>query len=154
MGVPISKYNLFIFVIALTIFAVMLFFYYRTKLGSITRACVIDRELASCAGINVSLVFSMVFAVGICLAGIAAVTAYPVVTAIIGMDSQMIIVAFIVVVIGGPGSIVGAFVAALTIGIIESVGIIFLPKFAEAFMYILAIAVLMYRPQGLFSIKA
>jgi branched-subunit amino acid ABC-type transport system permease component len=154
IGIPVSKYNIFIFFITLAILALMLVFYYKTKWGSITRACVIDRELASCAGINVSVVFSSVFAVGMCLAGIASVTAYPVVTAIIGMDSQMIIVAFIVVVIGGPGSVIGAFIAALTIGIIESVGIILLPRFAEIFMYLLAIAVLLYRPQGLFSIKS
>lgn len=154
IGIPMSKYNIFIMCVSSLIFVVMLIIFYKTKVGSITRACVIDQELARCSGINVSMVFSMVFAVGIALAGIAAATAYPVVTAIVGMDAQMIIVAFIVVVIGGPGSIPGAFIAALSIGIIESVGIILLPRYAEAFMYIIAIAVLLYRPQGLFSIKA
>jgi branched-chain amino acid transport system permease protein len=152
-GIAISKYNIFIIIISMLITILMLYVLFKTRTGSIIRACVIDPELTSCAGINVSRVFLLVFMVGVGLAGLASATAFPITTAILGMDMQMIIVAFSVVIIGGAGNIVGAFISALLIGISESVGILILPRFAEAFMYIIVVAVLFFRPQGLFSFK-
>ena len=124
---------------------------FKTKAGSIIRACVFDSEMTSCIGINVSHVFMLVFMAGIALAGLASVTASPIVTAILGMDMQMIIIAFSVVVLGGVGSISGALFAALIIGITESLGILILPEFAETFMYFIVVASLSIRPTGLFG---
>ena len=86
--------------------------------------------------------------VGIGMAGLASVIAAPVVTGILGMDAQMIIVAFSVVIIGGVGSIAGALIAALIIGIVESLGILVLPGLAETFMYIIVVVVLFVKPEG------
>jgi branched-subunit amino acid ABC-type transport system permease component len=129
----------------------MFFILYKTKVGSIIRACTIDPEMTSCVGVNVSRVFLYVFMVGVGLAGLASVTASPIVTALLGMDAQMIIVAFSVVILGGVGSIGGAFIASLVIGIVEALGILILPQFAEAFLYIIVVISLLIRPSGLFG---
>jgi branched-chain amino acid transport system permease protein len=150
-GVLVAKYNLFIIGITSLIALFMFLILYRTKMGSIIRACTIDPEMTSCAGVNVSRVFLLVFMVGVGLAGMASVTAAPIITAILGMDAQMIIVAFGVVIVGGVGSIGGALIAALIIGIVESLGILILPQFAEAFLYIIVVISLLIRPSGLFG---
>jgi branched-chain amino acid transport system permease protein len=107
--------------------------------------------MTECVGIDVSRIFLVVFMVGVAIAGIAAVTASPIATATLGADVQMIIVAFSLVIIGGVGSIGGALVAALIIGIVESVGVLALPEFTEIFMYAVVIVVLFVRPTGLFG---
>jgi branched-chain amino acid transport system permease protein len=147
----ITKYNLFIIGTTSLLALVMFFILYKTKVGSIIRACTIDPEMTSCVGVNVSRVFLYVFMVGVGLAGLASVTASPIVTALLGMDAQMIIVAFSVVILGGVGSIGGAFIASLVIGIVESLGILILPQFAEAFLYIIVVISLVIRPSGLFG---
>ncbi|MBI4594986.1 MAG: branched-chain amino acid ABC transporter permease [Candidatus Tectomicrobia bacterium] len=150
-GLRITKYNLFIIGVTLLVIILMYLILYKTKTGSIIRACTIDHEMTSCVGVNVSRVFLLVFMTGVGLAGIAAVTAAPVVTGVLGMDMQMIILAFCVVIIGGVGSIGGALIAALLIGIVESFGILILPGFAEAFVYIIVVVSLFIRPSGLFG---
>lgn len=150
-GVLVAKYNIFIIAITSLIALLMFLILYRTKMGSIIRACTIDPEMTSCAGVNVSWVFLLVFMVGVGLAGMASVTAAPIITAILGMDAQMIIVAFGVVIVGGVGSIGGALIAALIIGIVESLGILIFPQFAEAFLYIIVVISLLIRPSGLFG---
>ena len=150
-GILITKYNLFIMGVTLLIALIMFLILYRTKIGSIIRACTIDQEMTRCVGVDVSRVFLLVFMVGVGLAGVASAIAAPIVTGILGMDSQMIIVAFCVVILGGAGSIGGALIAALAIGVIESWGILILPEFAETFMYIIAAVTLFFRPSGLFG---
>jgi branched-chain amino acid transport system permease protein len=150
-NVIMTKYSLFIVGITIFIALAMFLILYRTKMGAILRACAIDHEMTRCRGINVSRVFLLVFMAGVGLAGVAAAAAAPMVTANLGMDAQMIIVAFSVVIIGGAGSIGGAFVAALIIGIVESLGILILPQFAEAFMYLVVVVCLLFRPSGLFG---
>jgi branched-chain amino acid transport system permease protein len=150
-GVFVTKYNLFILGLTLLIAALMFVILYRTRIGSIVRACTIDYEMTECVGIDVSRIFLVVFMVGVAIAGIAAVTASPIATATLGADVQMIIVAFSLVIIGGVGSIGGALVAALIIGIVESVGVLALPEFTEIFMYAVVIVVLFVRPTGLFG---
>ena len=150
-GVFVTRYNVFILGLTLLVAALMFLILYRTKVGSIVRACTIDYEMTECVGIDVSLVFLVVFMIGVAIAGIAAVTASPIATATLGADVQMIIVAFSLVIIGGVGSVGGALVAALIIGIVESVGVLVLPEFAEIFMYAVVVITLFVRPTGLFG---
>lgn len=153
MGLTIPKYSLFIIGVTSFIALIILLILYRTKIGSVVRACVIDNEMTSYAGINVSLVYLLVFMAGVGLAGLASVMASPIVTASLGMDAQIIIIAFCVVLIGGAGSIGGALVAALIVGVVESLGIIILPGLSEVFIYITVVVVLTFRPSGLFGLK-
>lgn len=153
LGLVVAKYNLFIIVITLLIALIILLSLYRTKIGSIVRACVFDREMTTCSGINVSIVYLLVFMAGITLAGLASVTSSPIVSASLGMDGQMVIIAFCVVIIGGVGSIIGVLVSSLIIGVVESLGILILPGLADAFIYMTVVVVLIFRPTGLFVLK-
>jgi len=150
-GVLITKYDLFIIAVTMFLCILMYVVLFKTKIGSIIRACAVNPEMTSCVGINVSRVFLFVFMAGIALAGIASVTAAPIVSGILGMDMQMIMIAFCVVIVGGIGSISGAFIASIIIGILESFGIILLPDFSEGFIYMIAIIILFFRPRGLFG---
>jgi branched-chain amino acid transport system permease protein len=152
-GLGMSKYNLFIIGISALIAIVLILVLYKTKLGSIIRACVFDEEMTRGVGINVSRVFLLVFMGGIALAAVAAVIAFPITSGSLGMDAQMIIIAFCVAIIGGVGSIGGALISALIIGIVESLGILILPQYADSFIYLIVVAVLFIRPQGLFSLE-
>jgi branched-chain amino acid transport system permease protein len=152
-GVAISKYSLFIIGISSVIAAILILILYKSKAGSIIRACVYDEEMTRGLGINVSVVFSLVFMAGIGMAAIAAAVAYPITSGTLGMDAQMIIIAFCVTIIGGVGSIGGALVAGLVIAVVESLGILILPQYADTFIYFIVVAVLFFRPQGLFSLE-
>jgi branched-chain amino acid transport system permease protein len=90
---------------------------------------------------------------GIGLAALASVIAYPITSGTLGMDAQMIVIAFCVAIIGGVGSIGGALVAGLVIGVVESLGILILPEYADSFIYVIVVAVLFIRPKGLFSLE-
>jgi branched-chain amino acid transport system permease protein len=152
LGLEMSKYNLFIIGITGLIAVALILMLYKSKVGSIIRACVFDEEMTRGLGINVSRVFLFVFMGGIALAAIAAVIAFPITSGSLGMDAQFIIIAFCVAIIGGVGSIGGALIAALIIGVVESLGILVLPQYADSFIYIIVVAVLFIRPQGLFSL--
>ncbi len=152
-GLGMSKYNLFIIGISSLIAVVLFLMLYKSKLGSIIRACVFDEEMTRGLGINVSRIFLFVFMGGIGLAAIAAVIAFPITSGSLGMDAQMIIIAFCVAIIGGVGSIGGALISALIIGVVESLGILVLPQYADSFIYLIVVAVLFMRPQGLFSLE-
>ncbi|HQB35345.1 MAG TPA: branched-chain amino acid ABC transporter permease [Syntrophorhabdus sp.] len=152
-GTVISKYSIFIIGISSVIAVVLIAILYKSKIGSIIRACVYDEEMTRGLGINVSGVFSLVFMAGIGMAAVAATIAYPMTSGTLGMDAQMIIIAFCVTIIGGVGSIGGALVAGLVIAVVESLGILVLPQYADTFIYIIVVAVLFFRPQGLFSIE-
>lgn len=152
-GLGMSKYNLFIIGISTLIALALILLLYKSKLGSVIRACVFDEEMTRGVGINVSRVFLLVFMGGIALAALAAVIAFPITSGSLGMDAQMIIIAFCVAIIGGVGSIGGALISALIIGIVESLGILILPQYADSFIYLIVVAVLFIRPQGLFSLE-
>ena len=122
---------------------------HKTKLGTIIRACSIDREMASALGLNVKILFTLVFMLGIWLAGVAAVAAAPSVSAELGMDMNMIVMCFAVVVIGGMGSIGGALIGALAIGLVESFGMLVFPRLIIALAFALMAVFLVVRPWGL-----
>lgn len=123
----------------------------KTRLGMIVRAGSHDRSMVSALGINVAPIFGLVFGLGAALAALAGVLAAPVLSVSPGMGDKIIIIAFVVVVIGGIGSIKGAFVGALLVGLFDSFGKILFPTVSSLVIYALMAAVLVWRPNGLFG---
>jgi len=123
----------------------------KTKLGMIVRAGSVDRDMVRSLGIPVGAIFSIVFGIGAALAALAGIVAAPVLSVSPGMGDRIIIIAFVVVVIGGIGSVRGAFVAALLVGLVDAFGKALVPNLSSLLMYALMAAVLIWRPQGLFG---
>jgi len=152
-GVIVPKYRVFlIFFGGLIAFALWAFLE-RSRLGAMVRAGVDDAFTANGIGINVSLLFAAVFAVGVGLAALGGAAAGPVLGLYLGMDIEILIPAFIVVVIGGMGSLRGAFVSSVFVGVIDTFGKAYFPDFAMFIVYLLMVVVLLTRPQGLFGVK-
>ncbi len=122
-----------------------------TKIGKIIRAAAHNPNMVSALGINTTLLYSLVFAVGGMLAGLAGGLAAPVRSLTPGMGFSILIESFIVTVIGGMGSIGGALIAAVVLGLIRSFGTIGFPLFTEGLMYIAMIIILVFKPSGLFG---
>lgn len=122
----------------------------RTRLGMTIRAGAHSRELVETLGINIRLLFQVVFALGVALASFAGMLAAPVSSVYPGMGNQVLIICFVVVVIGGIGSIRGALIAALLIGLAETFGQVLVPQIAGMIIYLLMAIVLIWRPEGLF----
>lgn len=125
----------------------------RTRLGMIIRAAVFSTDLVKFLGFNQPLLFRGVFAFGAALAALGGVFASPLVTTYPGMGADIIIDAFIVVIVGGLGSLAGALFGSLLIGQVMSFGILFLPKYALVFSYILMAIILIIRPTGILGEK-
>lgn len=122
-----------------------------TRLGKTIRAAAVNPDMVSALGINTTLLYSLVFAVGGMLAGLAGGLAAPVRSLTPGMGFSILIESFIVTVIGGMGSIAGALIAAVVLGLIRSFGTIGFPLFTEGLMYIAMIIILVVKPSGLFG---
>ena len=122
-----------------------------TRIGKIIRAAAHNPNMVSALGINTTLLYSLVFAVGGMLAGLAGGLAAPVRSLTPGMGFSILIESFIVTVIGGMGSIGGALIAAVVLGLIRSFGTIGFPLFTEGLMYIAMIIILVFKPSGLFG---
>ena len=119
--------------------------------GAPGRAGSSNRRMVQSLGININRIYSLVFAVGLALAAFAGMIAAPVSSVYPGMGNQILIICFVVVVIGGIGSIKGALVAALMIGITDTLSKVFLPDFSGFAVYLLMAIILLWRPQGLFK---
>jgi branched-subunit amino acid ABC-type transport system permease component len=126
----------------------------RSRLGAIVRAGVANREMTQALGINIAAVFTGVFAFGSALAGLAGVAAAPILGVFPGVDFETLIVALIVVVVGGLGSFSGAFWGSLLIGEAETFGKVLVPQAALVVIYLVMAAVLLVRPAGLFGGRA
>ncbi|HEX9462897.1 MAG TPA: branched-chain amino acid ABC transporter permease [Alphaproteobacteria bacterium] len=124
----------------------------RSRLGAMVRAAVDDSATAAGLGINVSLLFAGVFALGVGLAALGGAVAAPVLGVYSGLDIDILIPSFIVVVIGGTGSLRGAFIASLFVGLIDTLGKAYFPDFALFVVYLLMVVMLLSRPHGLFGI--
>ena len=151
LGGTVPVYTLLILIVAPLVAFAMWYLLYRTKTGKIVRATSSDREMADALGINMAALFTLVFASGAMLAGFAGALAGPVRTVFPGVGTEIIIESFVVVVIGGLGSLWGAFIGSLLIGALETIGIIIFPEFEMALIYLLMVAVLVVRPWGLFG---
>jgi branched-chain amino acid transport system permease protein len=143
----------YVFLIAITaLVAVALgWFIARTRVGKIVRAAAVNPTMTSALGINTTLVYGGVFALGSLLAGLAGALAVPVRSLVAGMGFSVLIESFIVTVIGGMGSIPGALAGALLIGLVRSFGSIGFPLFTEGVMFAFMTAVLIAKPSGLFG---
>ena len=124
---------------------------YKTKFGVMLRATSQDRRMASALGINVGLVYVSAFAIGCFMAGLGGAIIVPSQAAVLGMGVDALILAFVVVVIGGLGSLQGALVGALIVSFVRTAGIQFFPEIELAVLYLIAAAVLMIKPTGLYG---
>ena len=155
-SIPIGRllyptYNLFVIAIGLIAALGLWWFIYRTRFGVILRATSQDRRMAAALGINVSRVYVQAFAIGCFMAGLGGAVVVPAQAAVLGMGIEALILAFVVVVIGGLGSLEGALVGALIVGLVRTAGIQFFPEIELAVLYLIATAVLLVRPTGLFG---
>ncbi len=150
-GATVPNYTAMVLIAAPLVALAMWHLLYRTKTGKVVRATSSDREMADALGINMTALFTLVFAFGAMLAGFAGALAGPVRTVFPGLGTEVIIECFVVVVIGGLGSLWGAFIGSLLIGTLETVGIIVFPQFEMGLIYLLMVVVLIVRPWGLFG---
>ena len=123
----------------------------KTRLGMKIRAGAFNREMAEALGINIRLIHGVVFALGVGLAAIAGMIASPISSVYPGMGSSVLIMCFVVVVIGGIGSVRGALVSALLVGLVDTFGKVLVPQLAGMAVYMLMAGVLLYKPEGLFK---
>ena len=144
-------YRLFMSAVCLAVAGGMWWLLRFTRLGMAIRAGSTDREMVQLLGIDIAWLHRAVFALGIALAALAGMIAAPVTSVFPGMGNQVLIVSFVVVVTGGIGSVKGAFLAALLVGLADTFGQVYLPQFAGMTIYVLMAAVLMWRPAGLFG---
>lgn len=163
-------YRFAIIVVALAVALLLYIVVMRTRIGMLIRAGASNREMVGALGVNIQLLYTLVFGVGAALAGLAGLIQAPILTAQIGMGENILIVTLVVIIIGGIGSIRGAFIAAIFVGLVDTVGRAFLPELFRAVMapaaasalapavssmliYLLMAVVLVLRPQGLFPVN-
>lgn len=169
-GIEYPVYRIMIIGSGLAVAAGLYFLVQRTRLGMVIRAGASNRTMVGALGVDIKLLFTLVFGLGATLAGFAGMLMTPILSATSGMGEQILILAFVVIVIGGIGSIRGAFIAAIVTGLIDTLGRSFLdvlllavlpanaaeaagPALSSMLIYILMVAVLFFRPQGLFPPK-
>jgi len=150
-GLDYPIYRLFIIGMSLAILILLMLILYKTRLGMVVRAAVSDADMVDALGINVPLVFMLVFGVGTWMAGVAGVAIAPILTVFPGLGDQVGMDAFIVVVVGGFGSLGGALLVAIICGLLNSYGIQFVSQLAPVLMYIFMAVVLVFKPMGLFG---
>ncbi|PUE62141.1 branched-chain amino acid ABC transporter permease [Limnohabitans sp. Rim8] len=151
-GAYIPKYRLFLVAFGGVVAALLWWFLGRSRIGAMVRAGVDDAATAAGIGINVPLLFGCIFALGAGLAGLGGVVASPILGVYLGMDIEILIPAFIVVVVGGMGSLRGALVASILVAVVDTFGKAYFPDYALFMIYLLMVVVLLTRPQGLFGI--
>jgi branched-chain amino acid transport system permease protein len=142
-------YRLFIVFVGIALSVVLWYFESHTRIGAIIRAGVDDRAMVSALGINVGAVFTGVFAFGAGLAGLSGVLGGPLIGVYIGVDADIIVTSLIVLVIGGLGSWKGSLIAAIIVGLIETLGKVWFPSLSMIAIFLLIVLVLIIRPQGL-----
>ncbi|MBZ0134174.1 MAG: branched-chain amino acid ABC transporter permease [Rhodocyclaceae bacterium] len=144
-------YRLFISGVCLLLAGGLYFLIQKTRLGMMIRAGSSNRDMVQSLGINIKLIYTLVFAMGVALAGFAGMINAPLSSVFPNMGGQVLIVCFVVVVIGGIGSVKGAMAASLLIGLADTFGQVFLPEVAGMIVYVLMAVVLVWRPAGLFG---
>jgi branched-chain amino acid transport system permease protein len=166
-GVYYPAYRLVIIATTLVVALLLYILVMRTRVGMLIRAGASNREMVGALGINIKLLYTLVFGLGAALAGFAGLMQAPILTVQIGMGENILILAFVVIIIGGIGSIRGAFVASIIVGLIDTIGRAFIPDILRLFLstnaasslgpslssmmiYMLMAAILVFRPEGLF----
>ena len=168
-GIHYPSYRIAIIAVALLVALFLYIVVMRTRVGMLVRAGASNREMVGALGINIKLLYTLVFGLGAALAGLAGLMQAPILTIQIGMGENILILAFVVIIIGGIGSVRGAFVAAIFVGLVDTVGRSFLPDLFRLVMspaaastlapalssmliYLLMAIVLVLRPEGLFPV--
>ncbi len=146
-------YRLFILCFSVGIIGLLTFLLMKTRLGITVRAAVSDRDMVGALGTNTPFVFMLVMGIGSWLAGIAGVIAGPFISTYPGMAAEILVDCFVVTVTGGLGSLVGAVLASFIIGQLSSFGVLFIPRFAIVFSFLLMAVVLVIKPSGFFGEK-
>jgi len=166
-GIPYPAYRLAIIAVGLAVALLLYLLVARTRLGMLIRAGSSDREMVRALGVDIRLIYTVVFGLGALLAGLAGVMAGPVFSVQVGMGEQVLILTFVVIIIGGIGSVRGAFVGALLVGLVDTLTGAFLPGLLKNLLgtseadaigggvssmavYVLLAAILLWRPRGLF----
>jgi branched-chain amino acid transport system permease protein len=149
MSYPV--YRLFISGVCLLLALGMYFVFAKTRLGMMIRAGSTNREMVQSLGIDIKFLYRVVFAAGVAIAVLAGMVAAPVSSVYPGMGNQVLIICFVVVVIGGIGSIRGALLAALLIGVVDTFGKVVFPHAAGVLVYVLMALILLWKPDGLFK---
>jgi branched-chain amino acid transport system permease protein len=149
LGMPFPSYNLFLIGCGPLVFVGLWALIRYTRLGRIIRAMTYNREMANALGTNVPLIYTVVFMLGCWLAGLGGTLVVPTSSAMPGMDMVVLIECFIIIVVGGLGSLPGAFLGSVIFGLVNAFGILVAPRLAVAFGFILMIIVLIIRPWGL-----
>ena len=144
-------YRLFISGVCLALALGMYFVFTRTRLGMMIRAGSTNREMVQSLGIDIKFLYRVVFAAGVAIAVLAGMIAAPVSSVYPGMGNAVLIICFVVVVIGGIGSIRGALLASLLIGVVDTFGKVLLPQAAGVLVYVLMALILLWKPDGLFK---
>jgi branched-subunit amino acid ABC-type transport system permease component len=152
LGQGFAVYNLWIIGFALAVGAGLYLLLNRSALGRNIRAAIDDPEMLAGVGVNVPLLFTTVFVLGAALAGAAGAVVAPLGAVGLGMDIDIIVLAFAVTIIGGLGSIPGALAGATIVGLVDSFGIEIAPRFTLAFVFVVMVVVLAVRPTGLFGV--
>jgi branched-chain amino acid transport system permease protein len=169
-GLFYPAYRLLIIAVGLAVAAFLYFLISKTRIGMLVRAGASNREMALAMGVNIRLLFTLVFGVGAALCAVAGALLAPLLAVQVGMGENILILAFVVIVIGGIGSVRGALVGALVVGVVDTIGRAFLPIAFGAFLppqvasaagpaiasvaiYLLMAVVLFFRPQGLFPAR-
>ncbi len=166
-GIYYPAYRLVIIVTTLAVALLLYLLVMRTRIGMLIRAGASNREMVGALGVNIKLLYTLVFGLGAALAGFAGLMQAPILTVQIGMGENILILAFVVIIIGGIGSVRGAFVASMFVGLVDTVGRAFLPDLLRLFLstntastlgpslssmmiYMMMAAILVFRPEGLF----
>ena len=170
-GVYYPTYRISMIVVSLAVAVALYFVVMRTRVGMLIRAGASNREMVAALGINIKLLYTLVFGLGAALAGLAGMMQAAILTAQIGMGENILILAFVVIIIGGIGSIRGALVAAILVGLIDTVGRAYLPDLlklvlsssaastagpalSSMLIYLVMAIVLVLRPEGLIPAAA
>jgi len=170
LGFTYPSYRLIVIAVGLLVALGLFLMIARTRLGMLIRAGASNRPMVGALGINIQMLFTLIFGIGAALAGLAGVMIGPIESVESGMGESKLILAFVVIVIGGIGSIRGAFIASILVGLVEVIGRVFMkdilrtflpeefaqtagPALASMSIYILMAAVLFFRPQGLFPAR-
>jgi len=168
-GIPYPAYRLAMIAVTLLVALLLWLTIMKTRIGMLIRAGASNREMVGALGIDIKLLYTLVFGAGAALAGLAGLMQAPILTVQIGMGENILILAFVVIVIGGIGSIRGAFIAAIFVGLVDTVGRAFLPELlrlmlspaaaagaapalSSMLIYLLMAVVLVLRPEGLFPV--
>jgi branched-subunit amino acid ABC-type transport system permease component len=153
LGVPFATYKLFVIFFAALVAAVLVIAWRKSRVGAILRAGVADREMLGLLGIDLRRVFTATFAFGAALAGLAGVVVGPYLSVYPGMDESILVLVLVVVVVGGLGSIEGAIVGSLLVGLANAIGPLVLGGFEAASIFAVMAVVLLVRPRGLLGLR-